>query len=514
MRVLQASDGCTNLSGMLDAVQSATPAQTPNMDGAASGDRTPPHSIEAEEALLGTLLHNDRAYEYLERLRGAHFYVPVNGRIFEAARLLIQQGRRADAVTLRPQFAQDEALADVDDYLGRLVHGAMPPEAARHYGDIVLDLANRRALIEIGARISGNAASVRVDVSAASQIEDAEQRLFEISEHGRGPGAPRPFVEGLTEAIQAAENAYQLGGRLSGITSGIRGLDALLGGFHRSDLIILAGRPGMGKTALAVNFAQAASRPEVFVPWEDRDAKAPGTVAVFSLEMAATQLANRILSSETGISSEAIRRGTIRDEELTKLIDVSKDLEDLRLFIDDTAAITIPQLRTRARRLMRTENGLRLIVVDYLQLMTATRNQNSRVNEISEISQGLKSIAMELNVPVIALSQLSRQVESREDKRPQLQDLRDSGTIEQDADVVLFIFREHYYVRQQEPQQRGDESDPDFKTRYDSWKEKLQKTANAAQIFVSKQRHGSQGDVKVHFEPHLTRFQDPPDSTS
>ncbi len=481
-------------------------------DRTETSDRSPPRNVEAEEALLGTLLHNDRAFEYVEQLRGSHFYVPVHGRIFEAARGLIQQGRRADAVTLKPQFARDRALADVDDYLERLVHGAMPPEAARHYGGIILDLAQRRSLMEIGSRIEYNASDVRVETSAAAQIEDAEQQLFEISEHGKGPGGPQPFVSGLTDAIRAAEAAYQLGGKLSGVTSGLAGLDDLLGGFHRSDLIILAGRPGMGKTALATDFARAASRPEIFVPWEDDASKPKGIVAVFSLEMAATQLANRILSAETSISSEDIRRGAIKDRELTRLIDVSKDLEDLRLFIDDTAAISIPQLRTRARRLMRTEHGLRLIVVDYLQLMTATRNHNSRVNEISEISQGLKSIAMELNVPVVALSQLSRQVEGREDKRPQLQDLRDSGSIEQDADVVLFIYREHYYLRQQEPQRRDDEDEAKFRPRYDRWMERLKETANSAQIYVSKQRHGRQGDVKVRFDPRFTRFSDLHDS--
>ncbi len=481
---------------------SAPPDQT------ATGDQSPPRNLEAEEALLGTLLHNDRAFEYVEQLRGSHFYVPVHGRIFEAARGLIQQGRRADAVTLKPQFAKDQALAGIDDYLERLVHGAMPPEAARQYGEIILDLAQRRSLMEIGARIEYNASDVRVESSAATQIEDAEQRLFEISEHGKGPGGPQPFVSGLTDAIHAAEMAYQLGGKLSGVTSGLTELDDLLGGFHRSDLIILAGRPGMGKTALATDFARVASRPETFIPWEEDAGKQKGIVAVFSLEMAATQLANRILSAETSISSESIRRGAINDRDLTKLIDVSKDLEELRLFIDDTPAISIPQLRTRARRLMRTEHGLRLIVVDYLQLMTATRNHNSRVNEISEISQGLKSIAMELNVPVVALSQLSRQVEGRDDKRPQLQDLRDSGSIEQDADVVLFIYREYYYKAQQDPQQKNDESDADFGRRYADWKTRLEKIANAAQIYVSKQRHGRQGVANVHFDPRFTRFSD------
>ena len=359
--------------------------------------------------------------------------------------------------------------------------------------------------MEIGSRIEYNASDVRVKASAADQIEDAEQQLFEISEHGKGPGGPQPFVSGLTDAIRDAEAAYRLGGKLSGVTSGLTELDDLLGGFHRSDLIILAGRPGMGKTALATDFARVASKPETFIPWEEDAGKPKGIVAVFSLEMAATQLANRILSAETSISSEAIRRGKISDQDLTELIDVSKDLEELRLFIDDTPAISIPQLRTRARRLMRTEHGLRLIVVDYLQLMTATRNHNSRVNEISEISQGLKSIAMELYVPVVALSQLSRQVEGRDDKRPQLQDLRDSGSIEQDADVVLFIFREHYYLSQQRP---SEGNEPEERKRYDDWAAKMAKTANEAQIYVSKQRHGRQGVANVHFDPRFTRFSD------
>ncbi len=493
---------------MPDDLHPDPPADPAPSGPANAGDRSPPQNVEAEEALLGTLLHNDRAFEHVEQLRGSHFYVPVHGRIFDAIRSLIHQGRRADAVTLKPRFARDPALVEVDDYLERLVHGAMPPEAARQYGEIILDLAQRRALMEIGSRIQHHAADVRVEESAAAQIENAEQRLFEISEHGKGPGGPQPFASGLTDAIRAAEAAYQLGGKLSGITSGLNDLDDLLGGFHRSDLIILAGRPGMGKTALATDFARAASRPDIFVPWEGPDDRPKGIVVVFSLEMAATQLANRILSSETSISSESIRRGAIRDRDLTALIDVSKDLEQLRLFIDDTPALSIPQLRTRARRLMRTEHGLRLIVVDYLQLMTAARTHSSRVNEISEISQGLKSIAMELHVPVIALSQLSRQVEGRDDKRPQLQDLRDSGSIEQDADVVLFIYREHYYTRQTEPQQKTDESEVDYNRRYQLWKTRLEKTEHAAQIYVSKQRHGRQGDVKVRFDSQFTRFSD------
>lgn len=485
-----------------------TEAASRRSEGAAGSLRQLPQNVDAEETLLGTLLVDNRAYDRVPNdLRPEHFLVPVNGRIFGAIQTLVGHGKLADPVTLKPFFARDEALGDIDDYLSRLAEGAMPASNAEYYGTTIFDMFQRRALVRIGDDIRLNAADPQLETSARDQIEAAEQRLFEVAEHGREGTGPARFKEGLEKAIKNAEHAFKLKGELSGITSGLKDLDDLLGGFHASDLVIIAGRTAMGKTALATNIAFRASDPTLRAPWENE--KDRGVVAVFSLEMAAEQLANRILSEQTEISSDRIRRGRIQDEHLEKLIGVSNDLSRRHLFIDDTPGLTIPQLRTRARRLKRTEDGgLRLIVVDYLQLMRGAGRHDSRNLEITEISQGLKSIAKELEVPVIALSQLSRQVESREDRRPQLQDLRDSGSIEQDADVVIFVYRESYYLERAEPQLREEEDEGKFQERHRKWQERCEKAHNIATLIVAKQRHGPTGTRNFFFNPEFTRFQD------
>lgn len=481
----------------------------PRRSEGTGGLRQLPQNIDAEETLLGTILADNSAYDRVpNELKPDHFLVPVNGRVFEAIQSLVGRGKLADPVTLKPFFTRDEALDNIDDYLRRLAEGAMPPSNAEYYGTTIFDMYQRRALVRIGDDIRQNAADPQVEASARDQIEEAEQRLFEVAEHGREATGPAPFQAGLAEALKSAERAFQLKGELSGVTSGLVDLDNLLGGFHASDLIIIAGRTAMGKTALATNIAFRASDPKLKVPWESEEDTRKGVVAVFSLEMAAEQLANRILSEQASIPSDRIRRGKIQDEDLTRLIDVSRDLEHRRLYIDDTPGISIPQLRTRARRLKRTEGGLRMIVVDYLQLMRGTGRHDSRNLEITEISQGLKAIAKELDVPVIALSQLSRQVESREDRRPQLQDLRDSGSIEQDADVVIFVYREMYYLARAEPQKREDEDEEKFQDRHARWRERCEKAHNIATLIVAKQRHGPTGTKDFAFNPELTRFQD------
>lgn len=495
---------------MLDDPAPPRPSEKPSpWSKGQTGLHEQPQNIEAEEALLGTILADNSAYDQVpNELQAHHFHVPVNGRVFEAIQSLAGRGQLADAVTLKPFFVNDKALDNVDDYLRRLADGAMAPANVEYYGNTIFDLYQRRELLRIGRDIHQSAADPRVETSARDQIEEAEQRLFEVAEHGQGSAGPVAFRNSLAKAIESADQAFRLKGELSGVTSGLTDLDSLLGGFHASDLIIIAGRTAMGKTALATNIAFTASDPRLKVPWENEGDERRGVVAVFSLEMAAEQLANRILGEQTRIPSNKIRRGQIQDEDLHKLIDTSRDLEARRLFIDDTPGLTIPQLRTRARRLKRTEGGLRMIVVDYLQLMRGTGRHDSRNLEITEISQGLKAIAKELDVPVIALSQLSRQVESREDRRPQLQDLRDSGSIEQDADVVIFVYRESYYLERAQPQKREDEDEDKFQQRHARWKERCDKAHNIATLIVAKQRHGPTGTRDFGFNPEFTRFED------
>jgi replicative DNA helicase len=469
--------------------------------------RVPPHNVEAEKALLGAIFANRRAYENVaEFLVPQHFAVPEHGRIFEACSVLIERGQIADPVTLKNFFEADQSLAEIGGpaYLAELALAAVTIINAGEYGRIVYDLYLRRQLIELGEDVVNHAYGGDVEDTAPQQIEKAEQRLYDLAASGEYEGGFEDFRTSLISAVELAQVAHQRDGKLSGVLTGLTDLDKKLGGQHASDLLVLAGRPSMGKTALATNIAYNAAR-----AYKDTDGAEGAVVGFFSLEMSAEQLATRILSERVKVSSDRIRKGDLSDSEFTKLVQESQTLHDLPIFIDDSPALSASQLRTRARRLKRV-HGLGLIVVDYLQLMSpgpGVRREN-RVQEVSEITRGLKTLAKKLNVPVLALSQLSRAVEQREDKRPQLSDLRESGSIEQDSDVVMFIYREQYYLERTEPQHRPDESMERYAERHDAWVQRCEEAHNKAEVIIAKQRHGPVGKVHLFFEGEFTRFGD------
>ena len=469
--------------------------------------RTMPHNIEAEKGLLGGLFVNNRAYETVsEFLRPEHFSYQQHGRIFEAAAKLIERGQIADPVTLRRYFEADENLADIGGpaYLAELAASAVTVINAGEYGHLVYDLFLKRELIALGEDVVNDAYGGEVDQTATDMIESAEQNLYDLATSGEYEGGFQPFKDAVITAIQMAEAAHSREGGLAGVGTGFQDMDKLLGGLHASDLVILAGRPAMGKTALATNIAYNAA-----YNYQYTEGREGAVVGFFSLEMSAEQLASRILSEQSNISSDRMRKGELSNEEFNRLAAASQTLHQIPIFIDDTPALTVSALRTRARRLKRQHN-LGLIVVDYLQLISAssTSRNDGRVQEVSEITRGLKTLAKELNVPVLALSQLSRAVEQREPPRPQLSDLRESGSIEQDADVVAFIFREEYYLERKKPGRRADEDDDDFMRRMEKWEDAKAKVANLADIIVAKQRHGPIGDIQMLFHGAFTRFSD------
>ncbi len=475
--------------------------------------RTPPQNVEAEMGLLGAVLSNNRAYERVQDfLRAEQFTDPAHARIYAACETLIDRGQLASPVTLKNYFEQDDALEDVGGplYLARLAGSVSTIQNAQDLGRIVYDCFLRRELIDIGEDVVNGAFEQDLDRSADNQIEEAEERLFALAEKGTGANAMVDFRGAVTEALKSADAAFKRDSHLVGISTGFTDLDRLLGGLHNSDLLIVAGRPSMGKTAFATNLAFAAANTKTVHKQSDgTEISSRETVAFFSLEMSAEQLATRIISTEANVRSDSIRRGDIRQEEYDRIFATSQSLHSLPLFIDDTPALSISALRTRARRLKR-QQGLSLIVVDYLQLMappTSSRNEN-RVQEVSEITRGLKAVAKELNVPIIALSQLSRAVEQREDKRPQLSDLRESGSIEQDADAVMFLYREEYYRARETPTQRDGETDDKFNERQHRHSEILARAANKAEVIIAKQRHGPIGTVTLEFEGNFTRFSD------
>ena len=452
-----------------------------------------PKNEDAEQALLGALLHNNEALErVVETLRPEHFSNPVNGHIYEAICKLCEKGHVADPITLKDFFEKDEVLSEYGgvDYLIHLADSVVSIINTAHYGRLITDLYTRRKLVDVGETIVNDANDSAVDSSATEQIEKAEKQLFDLAMTGDSRAKFHSLGDALKTSLTAAEAAYKRDSHVVGITSGLRDLDAWLGGLHPSDLIIIAGRPSMGKTGLGTNLAFNAAK-----AYKEGSG---GSVAFFSLEMSADQLATRILSQETDISSDKIRRGELRQTDFPKLIEATRQINELPLYIDDTPALSVAALRTRARRLKR-QKGLDLVVIDYLQLMQGN-SRDGRVQEISEISRGLKALAKELNIPVIALSQLSRAVEQREDKRPMLSDLRESGSIEQDADVVMFIFREEYYLARQEPD-GGTE-------KYAAWQERMERIQNQADLIIAKQRHGPVGTVKTFFEGRVTKFGD------
>ncbi len=460
--------------------------------------RSLPHNLDAERDLLGAILINNEASAKVSSfLKPEHFYEPVHSRIYDATSLLIDRGEIADPITLKSYFENDEALADIGgaQYLGRLAASATTIINAENYGKIIYDLALRRELINLGEEIVNTAYDSTLEETSASQIESAEKQLFALAESGSHEGGLTPIRVAVNVAVKSIEDAFQRDGNLVGVTSGLRDMDAKLGGLHKSDLLILAGRPSMGKTSLATNIAYNAAK-----AYHATGGTEGAPVGFFSLEMSAEQLVGRILAEATEISSEKLRRGELTDDEFAnKLVPQSALLSEMPLYIDDTPAISIAALRTRARRLKRS-HGLGMIVVDYLQLMKGSGRGDNRVQEISEVTQGLKAVAKELDIPVIALSQLSRQVENRDDKRPQLSDLRESGSIEQDADVVMFVYREEYYEGRKEPSEGTPE--------HLEWQERMARVHNMAEVIIGKQRHGPIGIVKLQFQPEFTRFGD------
>jgi replicative DNA helicase len=473
--------------------------------------REPPHNFEAEQALLGAILINNAAYQRVaEFLRPEHFADPLHGKLFDSLSRLIERGQVVSAVTLKTYVEQDEDMkaAGGATYLARLAAASVHVIDATAFGQAVHDLYLRRQLIELGEGVVNGAFGGDVDETALNQIETAEKKLYDLASSGQTEGGFKPFRVALTEATVAAEAAYHRVGQLTGVASGLFQLDQLLGGLHRSDLIILAGRPSMGKTALATNIAFNAARAyrEEIVDGKPK-AVDGAVVGFFSLEMSSEQLATRMLAEQAEVPSEKIRKGELISSDFDRVLSVSHELEHLNFFIDDTPALSIAALRTRARRLKRT-HGLGVLVVDYLQLLSPSgkNRQDNRVQEVSEITRGLKTLAKELDVPVLALSQLSRAVEQREDKRPQLSDLRESGSIEQDADVVMFVYREEYYLTRSEPTRRAEESDQRFNERHEGWRQRCEQTYGKAEVIVAKQRHGPTGIVRLSFEGQFTKF--------
>ncbi len=464
-------------------------------------ENTMPHDNEAEEILLGSLLSDNTSFEIIENnLSDYHFFVPMLGRIYKAIYELINKDQIANPLTLDHYFSDDDAFNKIGgkDYLIRLCEGNLGSSVVKDYSNLILELYNKRELVKIAHEIYASSKKLDYDKTSLELIEEVESSLYNLTEKDSSEGSNLvAFTESVNLAMLTAEKAHKNKGKLSGVSTGFLDIDDLLGGLHKSDLVVLAGRPSMGKTALATNISFNAASNSI----ENK------SVAFFSLEMSAEQLANRILAEQSSLSSDQIRRGKLSKEDFQSLSKISKEISNNKLFIDDTPAISVPMLRTRARRLKRKlENELGLIVVDYLQLMRGTKRFENRVQEISEITQGLKSIAKELNVPILALSQLSRAVEQREEKRPQLSDLRESGTIEQDADVVIFIYRQEYYQERAEPKLTGTESSVSFHEKYSKWQENLKKCKNIADIIVAKQRHGPIGNLQLHFEAKLTKF--------
>ena len=484
----------------------------PQLESAArlqAGDAKPayrvaPHNIEAEQSLLGAILVNNEAlYRVSDFLEPNHFLEPIHQQIYEIARSLIRAGKVGSPVTLKTFLPADVSIAGLTpgQYLARLAAEATTIINAADYGRAIYDLAVRRDLIQIGEDMVNVAYDAPVDFAPREQIEDAERRLYDLAEVGRYGGGFQKFETALTTAVDMAARAYQREGRLSGLATGLRDLDSRMGGLQASDLIIIAGRPGMGKTALATNIAYNVAR-----GWRGEvksdgriESVNGGIVGFFSLEMSAEQLATRIIAEQSGIASTMIRRGGINERDFEKIKDVAIELQHLPFYIDETGGLTVAQLAARARRLKR-QKGMDLIVIDYIQLLqgSSRRSQDSRVQEVTEITTNLKALAKELNVPIIALSQLSRQVENRDDKRPQLSDLRESGSIEQDADVVMFVFREEYYLSNKQPREGSDE--------HIKWQTEMAALHGKAELIIGKQRHGPTGTVYLQFEATVTRF--------
>jgi replicative DNA helicase len=462
-----------------------------------------PANIEAEQALLGAVLFDNAAYERLsDQLQGRHFYEPFHQRLFTAMEEYIRKGQLAEPIVLMERFKNDPAFQELGGlrYLADLVDRAPPAANAPDYGRLVFDLALRRDLIRIGGEMA-QAAQTDAERGARDQIEFAEQSLYTLAETGQSSTGFINFADALQGAVDMAAEAFNRDGGLAGVSTGLVDLDKMLGGLHPSDLVILAGRPSMGKTALATNIAFSVAKNYAYdiLPDGTRKTSNGGVVAFFSLEMSAEQLAMRLLADASGVPSDKLRKGEIEASEFGRVRDAALDIQQAPLYIDATGGLSISKLTARARRLKR-QVGLDLIVIDYLQLVTGGEGSktDNRVQEVSMITQGLKALAKELAVPVLALSQLSRQVENREDKRPQLSDLRESGSIEQDADCVMFVYRESYYLGRAEPREGTEE--------HLQWQQDMDRLQGQSEVVIGKQRHGPIGTVKLHFNADLTKF--------
>jgi replicative DNA helicase len=455
-----------------------------------------PSNIEAEQALIGSILvNNDIIDEISNIVNHKSFYDPLHSKIYNLIENLHNKGMIANPITLKNSFENDMALSEIGgtEYLVKLTRFSSSVKQSIDYAKIVHEKFVKRELVKISETLSDEAVDETIDKTGENIIQDTEKSLFDLAERGTFHQSFLKFNQALDQTIEMATSAMKSDHGIVGVPTGLNDLDERLGGLHKSDLVIIAGRPSMGKTALATNIGYYAAKKIL-------DDNKKSSIAFFSLEMSSEQLSTRILSEQSRIKSNDIRRGKVSEEEFNRLIETSRSIHDLPLYIDETPAITISTLSNRARRIKRLF-GLDLIIVDYIQLMTtSSKRYDGRVQEISEITQGLKALAKELSVPVLALSQLSRAVEQRDDKKPQLSDLRESGSIEQDADVVMFVFREEYYLERKEPKLGTIE--------HGEWQAKMNEIIGSADIIIGKQRHGPTGNIQVEFEGIYTKFKD------
>ena len=460
--------------------------------------RIVPMNLEAEQALLASLLTSNSVYERIsDFLKPEHFYDDINGKIFEAISKLVEKNQLADPLTLKNYFLQKDEMELIggDRYLIELAKNSTILSNTLEYGKLIYDLYQRREILKLSDEITKEANSFDLDIDSSEIIEKAEAKLYNLSSSGEANQDFKKFSSSLVEAINSAELAYKRDGQLSGTPTGFTDLDQLLGGFHKTDLLILAGRPSMGKTALATNIAFKMVNSKSI-----DEEKRNNVVGFFSLEMSSEQLATRILAEDSGISSEKIRRGQLNSGHFQKIVKSSQTLGELSLYIDDSPNLSISALRTRARRLKR-KYGLDVIMIDYLQLIRPSLSRpDNRVLEIAEMTRNLKALAKELSIPVLCLSQLSRQVEQRDDKRPQLSDLRESGAIEQDADIVMFVYRDEYYLENNQP--------PPGTEQHTTWQSRMDEVHGKAEILIRKHRHGPTSNVQLQFEKKLTKFSD------
>ena len=453
-----------------------------------------PNNIEAEQAVIGSILVTNEIFDEISTIISSiNFYDPMHQKIYNAIESLIYKGMLANPITLKNYFEDEKDDLNIPEYLVKITKFSTSIRQAIEYSKIIYDMFVRRELIKISEQTIDSAKINDLDTNGQNIIENSERLLFDLAEKGSFNSSLLKFDDAMKQTIEMASAAYKNEGGIVGVPTGLRDLDDRLGGLHQSDLIIIAGRPSMGKTSLATNVAFNAAK-------HIQDSGKKSSIAFFSLEMSSEQLSTRILSEQARIGSNDIRRGRISDEQFDQFLETSKNIAELPLFIDETPAISIAAMSNRARRIKRL-HGLDMIVVDYIQLMRGTTyNKDGRVQEISQITQGLKAIAKELAIPVLALSQLSRQVEQRDDHKPQLSDLRESGSIEQDADVVMFVYREGYYLQRKEPREATVE--------HAEWQAKMNDVSNLAEIIIGKQRHGPIGKVTLEFEERFTKFKD------